>query len=134
MTDNHEASHHIIVPAATYIRTIFALLFLTFLTVFIAQLDFGSLNIVLAMVIALVKASFVVSIFMGLKWDHGFNRIILISSVAIFVIFAVFSVLDLGTRGDIEPKEAGVYNIDSPVRLIEKNTTHSSDSSKKGHH
>lgn len=59
-----------VVPQKTY-RTVFlSLLGLTALTVAIAQFDFGSFNLVVAMLVASVKASLVILFFMHLKYEN----------------------------------------------------------------
>jgi len=79
MSDSHQHSHFI-VPVKYYIGTFLSLLVLTFVTVTISRFDFGTFNIVVAMLVAIVKASLVISFFMGLRWDKGFfqNRFLCI--------------------------------------------------------
>ena len=58
MSDNH--SEHFIIPLKYYVITLVALLILTVVTVLVAQVDLGFLNIYVAMAVAAVKASFVI--------------------------------------------------------------------------
>ena len=51
------------------------LMFLTVVTVGVAQFDFGSLNIPIAMLIASIKAGVVALHFMHLKYDKLFGKI-----------------------------------------------------------
>jgi cytochrome c oxidase subunit IV len=53
-----------------YTITLAVLLFLTFITVAIAQVDFGNFNLVVAMLIATVKATIVGLVFMHLRYEH----------------------------------------------------------------
>ena len=122
MSDSH--NDHYIVPVKYYVRTLFTLLFLTVLTVFVSLVDFGSFNFFVAILIAVVKATLVLSIFMGLFWDEAFNRVILFGSVTFFLLFIVVLILDVGTRNDLYPNERDNYKIDSPVRIVEEYSSH----------
>ena len=62
-TDN-DHSHHFVVPVNYYVGTFIALLFLTFITVFVAQFDFGEWNLIIALLVAIIKATLVISFFM----------------------------------------------------------------------
>jgi cytochrome c oxidase subunit IV len=115
---NHNNSHHFIPPLRFYVGTFIALLFLTFITVFVAQFDFGSMNIVVALLIACIKASLVLAFFMGLRWDNGVNLVVVVSSVVFIGIFFLFTIADIATRGDYDILEDGVHNINSPVKII----------------
>jgi len=112
-------SHHI-VSRKTYAKTFGGLLTLTFLTVFVTRFDFGSLNIIFAMLIAFAKASLVIFIFMGLKWDKGFNRLMFLGSLLFFLIFIGLTLSDTQTRSDIDPIEGQTHSLHSPVKLILK--------------
>ena len=124
---NNEHSHFI-VPVKYYVGTFIALLFLTFITVFVAQFDFGALNLPIAMFVAFIKASFVAIIFMGLKWDNAFNKIILLSTLLFLGIFILFTFADTFTRGDIEPAEKGIHSIKSPVKPLSAKGAHHGNS------
>ncbi len=66
-------SHDHIVSPKLYLGVLAILLVGTALTVAAARVDLGGLNIVVAMSIAVVKASFVVLYFMHLKYSHRLN-------------------------------------------------------------
>jgi cytochrome c oxidase subunit IV len=91
--------HHI-VSVRTYTGVFIALLFLTIITVLAAQVDLGVLNFPLAMLIATVKASFVVFIFMGLKYDSLENRTIFFSSFIFLAIFIILTLSDVMFRSE----------------------------------
>lgn len=86
--NNHEHEH--VVSYGTYISVWMGLLALTALTVTIAGISLGDLTIVVAMIIALVKAILVVNIFMHVKFDTVLFKIFVIvgflTLVAIFVL------------------------------------------------
>lgn len=66
--DPHDLGH--IQPVKVYVSVLVALLILTVITVWIAQYDFGAMNLVVAMVIASFKAAIVALFFMHLKYEH----------------------------------------------------------------
>ncbi|MBT5855581.1 hypothetical protein HOH87_02980 [bacterium] len=113
-------SGHFIIPVSYYVKTFIGLLFLTFITVLAAQFDFGALNLTIALLIAVVKASLVLLIFMGLRWEKGFTWVLLLGSVVCVLIFFFFVFADLMTRGAIDIEEAGFHDLKSPVIKIEK--------------
>ena len=76
-----DMGHHHVGSSAMFAAVLIALLFLTFITVAVAQFDFGSANMLIAMGIAAVKASLVIGFFMHVKWDTPMNKIVLISCV-----------------------------------------------------
>ena len=61
------------------------LMFLTVVTVGVAQFDFGSLNIPIAMLIASIKAGVVALQFMHLKYEDGMTWIF--ATYPIFLLF-----------------------------------------------
>ena len=122
MSDNN--SHHFVLPSKYYVLTFIALLFLTFVTVWIAQFDFGSLTIYIAMFVASLKAFLVLYIFMGLGWDNGFIKLSLLFALVFFGIFLSFVLSDVATRGSVENIEARKHSIQSPVKIINKSNLH----------
>ncbi|MBT6121321.1 hypothetical protein HOH45_07650 [bacterium] len=111
-------SEHHVVPIKTYVKTLLTLIFLTFVTVKIAEFDFGDLNVAVALFVAMIKASVVALFFMGLKWDKGFNAVILITSVIFMSIFFLFTLGDIETRAQTDKVEAMRFGINSPVKII----------------
>ena len=91
------------VPAMLFVKVLLALLFLTFVTVWIAQFDFGSMNMLIAMAVAAVKASLVMTFFMHLKWDTPINNIAILSSFLFLALLFIFTLADLTTRSDTDP-------------------------------
>ena len=114
----HDHATHFVVPIKYYLGTFGALLCLTFITVFVAQFDFGTWNIVVAMGVAIVKASLVLAFFMGLRWDKGFYFIAFISAILFMIIFFAFTLSDTLTRGGVDPIEAGVHGLNTPVKPV----------------
>ena len=63
MSENHAQSKSL------YLGVLLALLFLTIITVAVSRVDFGSLNVIVAMLIASIKALLVLLFFMHLKFE-----------------------------------------------------------------
>lgn len=96
MSQEHSAHH--VIPIKTYLVVFAALIGLTALTLFTASMDFGKLNIVVALVIATIKACLVFLWFMHLKYDELVNRVIIIASLFCVALLAAFTVGDIWTR------------------------------------
>jgi caa(3)-type oxidase subunit IV len=110
--DNH--GHHPLVPLKVYFNTIWALLFLTVVTVGVSYLDFGSTaNVIIALGVASAKASLVMLFFMGLKYDNNLNRAYMLSSFAALVLLIGISASDLWTRP--QPMFAAVRSTEAPL-------------------
>ena len=94
MSDN---GHHIL-PFKLYVQIFASLLVLTVITVWVAQFDFGSLNTVIAMLVATVKATLVALYFMHLKYDDKLNTVCLLSGVFFLLVMFAFIAIDVYTR------------------------------------
>ena len=87
-----------------YTANLFALLFLTVVTVAAASFNFGSANVVIALAIATVKAILVALFFMHLVWDKPVNAIIAIAGFLFLGVFLMFDFLDVTTRDHLQPR------------------------------
>lgn len=79
-------------------NVLIALLILTAITVGTSRIDFGSANMLIAMLIASVKASLVIAFFMHMKWDTAINKIVFLSSFLFLSLLFIFTLADLATR------------------------------------
>jgi cytochrome c oxidase subunit 4 len=86
-----------------YTANLFALLFLTIITVAAASFNFGSANVVIALAIASVKATLVALFFMHLVWDKPVNSIIAIAGFLFLGIFMMFDFIDVTSRVNYLP-------------------------------
>lgn len=94
-------SHHII-PVSVLAKVFGALIVLTVLTVITAEyVDLGPLNVPLALAIAGVKATLVVTFFMALRYDNRVNTMVFSVGSIFVVVFLVFTLLDTSYRGDL---------------------------------
>ena len=68
-------------------------------TITASRVDFGSANLLIAMLIASVKAALVIAIFMHVKWDTAINRIVFLGSFLFLALLLIFTLADQATRG-----------------------------------
>jgi cytochrome c oxidase subunit 4 len=97
--------HAHIASAQFYWGIFSALIVLTLLTVKVSYYDFGSANIIIALVIATMKASLVAAFFMHLRHDNLFNTIAFLAAFLFLAIFILLTYDDLGVR----PRERPGY-------------------------
>jgi cytochrome c oxidase subunit 4 len=100
----HAHKEHAHGGPAAYARTLVALLILTGITIGAAYIDLGSGNIVVALLIATIKASLVALFFMHLRWEKPVNGIIAMSGFLFLAIFLMFSAMDENTRNYYLPQ------------------------------
>jgi len=91
MTEEH--SH--IVPYRTFVLVWVALLTLTGITVAVAQVNLGSLNVWVALGIATLKSSLVIAFFMHMKYETPLFKLALLAALAILAIFIGMTFLDV---------------------------------------
>jgi cytochrome c oxidase subunit 4 len=74
------------------------LLLLTLVTVISSKIDFGgsSINLAIAMVIAVTKATLVVLFFMHLRYDRLFHSVVFVSALLAACLFVGFTLMDTG--------------------------------------
>jgi cytochrome c oxidase subunit 4 len=96
-TEVHETEHHVL-PLSLYFKVFGALMVLTILTVVVSYLDLGALALGVAMLIAVIKAAFVIGYFMHLKYDTRFHAFVFFSTVLFVGIFFALTFFDLKTR------------------------------------
>lgn len=95
--DADEGLGHI-VPISVYNAVFATLLLLTVVTVWAATQEFGPFNLLIAMLIATVKATVVTLFFMHLQWESK-----IIWGIVIYPLFIFFLIL-VGTLGDVAVK------------------------------
>lgn len=92
--------HHIL-PKATLFQVFGGLIVLTVLTVAVAYVDLGPLDIPVAIGIATSKATLVVMFFMALKYDNPVNALTFTIGIIMVVVFIGVTMLDTAFRGDL---------------------------------
>jgi cytochrome c oxidase subunit 4 len=79
-----------------------ALIFLTFITVYVSYFDFGAANTFIAVLVATMKATLVALFFMHLRYDKPFHGIIFVMAFVFLGLLLLLSWDDLSTRGRID--------------------------------
>jgi len=99
--DEHGEHHHHIIPIPVYVGVLLVLLIGTVITVAVAHVDFGAMNTVIAILVATIKAAFVLAFFMHLKYDNMLNRVIFGSGFFFLMLLIAFSAADIFTRASV---------------------------------
>jgi len=99
-----------------YVAIFFGLICLTLLTVAVSNVHLGALNLVVAVVIASIKASFVLLFFMHLRYDTRLYSMILVVSVSFIGVFFAYTMNDTTHRGEMD-LEQGVKVLPSTGEL-----------------
>ena len=116
---NHasESTHIHILPLGLYLKVAAALFVLTGTTVWVSYYHFGAFNLLVAMLIAVTKATLVALFFMHLKYDNKMYALVFVAALAFFASFVFLTMADTMERGDIyqfkqQPihKEAAMYD------------------------
>lgn len=85
-------------PVSTLAYVLASLMVLTVITVAVSRVDFGSWNVVIAMLIASIKAGIVGSFFMHLKFEGKVILMYVIYPLLVLFIFIGGSLLDVVDR------------------------------------
>lgn len=84
-----------VMPAKVLVGVWAALVLLTVVTVAVTKIDLGSpANLVIAMVIATIKAALVCLFFMHLLYDKKLNLLIFVGSILFVLLFVTFTLVD----------------------------------------
>jgi cytochrome c oxidase subunit 4 len=91
--EHHGISH--VASMKVLLGTWGALMVLTVVTVLATKVDLGSQgNLILAMFIAVVKATLVCTFFMHLKYDRPMHSIIIFAAILAGMLFVAFTLMD----------------------------------------
>jgi cytochrome c oxidase subunit IV len=80
----NEKNH--IIPYRTFLFVLAGLISLTLISVSVTQIYLGALTVAIALIIAVVKSTFVLRVFMHLKFE---NKIFSFAVIAVFLIIAL---------------------------------------------
>lgn len=103
MSDHSAHTGHYHPPAKLYAAVLGALLVLTVITVAAAGFNFGSMNVVIALLIATIKASLVALFFMHLWYDKPINALIFLCGILFLAVFLGFCLIDTNSRPTVIP-------------------------------
>lgn len=70
------------------------LLTLTFLSVFVANINFGAFSVAVALLVASIKATTVLIYFMHLKFENLFMRLMVIGVFVLFALVIIITFID----------------------------------------
>ena len=104
-----------ITPITTYLAVAFGLFILTGITVAASFIDLGSLNIVVALVIASVKALLVALFFMHLLYDNKLYLIVFSAALFFLTLFITLTMFDTNYRGEIYKEQAKPINSEAKI-------------------
>ena len=98
-THDHTEEHH--TGFREYAAVCLALFVLTAVTVYVAKFDFGDFNIVVAMLIASVKAAIVALYFMHLKFEDKLTWIYALYPLFLLFLLIGFTIMETFTRVEV---------------------------------
>ena len=104
MAENQEHSEHHIVQPGTYTLVILSLLVLTAATVGAAYVNLGQFNIVVALAIAVLKATLVVLFFMHAKYVPRRTQLVIIAGIFWLALLLFLTMSDYVSRVDYRGK------------------------------
>jgi len=90
-------SEHV-VSWKVYVSVFLALCVLTVITVQVAGHDFGPFNLIVALGVAITKASLVVLYFMHARYSPKLTGVVIASSIAFFIILLFLTLTDYLSR------------------------------------
>jgi cytochrome c oxidase subunit 4 len=100
----HLEHGHKEVSVGTYVAVFLALMVLTGVTVWAAGQDFGAMNTVVALAIAVTKAALVVLFFMHVKYGTNLVKLCVVSAVTWLGLLIVITMSDYASRGWLSPR------------------------------
>jgi cytochrome c oxidase subunit 4 len=92
------SGHAPITPVRTLVTIFLTLLVFTAVTVFAAMRDFGALNTPVALLIAVTKASLVITFFMAVRYNTPLTKVVVVSGFLWLLILFGLGLNDYLTR------------------------------------
>ena len=86
------------VPVKVYLGVFLTLCALTVITVAVTGFDFGPFNLIVALGVAITKATLVVLYFMHARYSPKLTGVVIASSLAFFVILVFLTLTDYVSR------------------------------------
>jgi cytochrome c oxidase subunit IV len=91
------SAHHV-VSWRVYLAVFLALCVLTVISVVVTGYDFGPLNLIVALGVAIAKATLVVLYFMHARYSPRLTGVVIAASLAFFVILVFLTLTDYVSR------------------------------------
>ena len=100
MSEHKTPAHpeHHIVPKRVYFVIFFTLIVLTWVTAWVSTIDLGAFNTVVALSIAVFKASLVLFFFMHVFWGTRLTKLIVAAGVFWLLLLLFIAMMDIWTR------------------------------------
>lgn len=95
---SHTDKHEHITSYKTYFIVWAALMVLTVITVYVSYVDFGTMNVVIAMAIASLKAALVALFFMHLKFEDSITWVFALFPLGLLFLLITMTFVDTFTR------------------------------------
>jgi cytochrome c oxidase subunit 4 len=92
----NEKNH--IIPYKTFLIVLAGLILLTLISVFLTQISLGTLTVAIALLIAAIKSTFVLRIFMHLKFENRMLTFATIGVISLLAVVIIITILDYLTR------------------------------------
>jgi cytochrome c oxidase subunit 4 len=96
MTTENEKNH--IIPYRTFLFVLAGLIALTLTSVTLTQISLGTFTVAIALLIAVVKSSFVLRIFMHLKFESKMISFAVIGVASLLGVLIIITLLDYLNR------------------------------------
>jgi cytochrome c oxidase subunit 4 len=126
--DNYDVHAHI-TPTSTNLIVFVVLLFFTGLTVAAYNVRLGEWNLIVAVVIATIKATLVGYYFMHLRHETRFNVAFFLAGLLFLGVFFVYTMNDTNYRNEIDPDfgvrrdaRSGQFVVGTSPTLSEQNS------------
>jgi cytochrome c oxidase subunit IV len=96
MTNENENNH--IIPYKTFLFVLAGLIALTLTSVTLTRISLGALTVAIALLIAAIKSSFVLRIFMHLKFESRMFSLAVMGVISLFAAVLIVTLLDYLNR------------------------------------
>jgi cytochrome c oxidase subunit 4 len=96
MSEENEKNH--IIPYRTFLFVLAGLIVLTLTSVTLTRISLGTMTVAIALIIAAVKSSFVLRIFMHLKFESKIFSFAVIGVITLFSAVLLVTLLDYLNR------------------------------------
>ena len=97
--DSRHVEHEHVVPVKIYLTVFVVLLVMTATTTVVSGIDLGPWNTVVALAIAVFKASLVVLFFMHAKYSPRLTRVVIVGGLFWLAILLLLTFSDFVSRG-----------------------------------
>ncbi|MFL6452333.1 MAG: cytochrome C oxidase subunit IV family protein [Bryobacteraceae bacterium] len=93
------STHHVPIPkVGTLVGVFVTLIILTFVTTVVSYINLGEFNVIVALLIALCKASIVAWIFMGVRYTTSLTKLFVVAGLVWLSILILLTYSDYSSR------------------------------------